>query len=817
MQIKTKVMLFSGAVVVFLAVLMVVYLQYFVHRSFREEVMSNLHIAKEKNVGIYSAAVDGLRIRTLDWSSDNYIKSLAQIIVSPDVSATKRQKAVDDFGKYLREKKMKYGSDVIIVDLLDQNGIIVASNRTERIGIDEREEEVEHQAHYFSKSITSGFGEAFVRSAIFEEDETPDPMFHVTARMFGPELDAEGNTVPLNAVLLMHFVSLPKVAGYLSEHHHEVTDTDESEEYSKIRNFETAETYIVNNDGYIVTPTRFITNMSEKKRIVTEPVEECLLNGKEVAKEYLDYRGVMVVGVSACVTRDGIVIVNEMEVDEANLILNDLISRTVEMGTVVLVLVVVFMFFSIRRLMRNLYAVTYVARWVTLGNYIDRVRVSSKDEIGQLASTFNMMLDKIESSQAEIKRSEEHLRSDAEELGKTLKAREEEKTFLEQSKRAIQNLLEDAEETKDHLETESTRLQAILRSVGDGLVLINGQYKIELINPKAAELLGMEPLDIMGEDLRTVMKIIRKKKGEIPLAEWPTEEMFLTKQIVVTDLDDDLSITTERRTEGLPVAFSVAPLEGEGTAGAVIIIRDVTEDRALDDAKSGFISVASHQLRTPLTTIRWYSEMLLSEDVGTVSGPQRDFLEEIHGGAERLYQTIDLLLGISRVESGKIKSEPVPIDLALFSEEIAHELAPQAQEKKLSLQVLPPESQVVVMLDMLTLRQVILNLFSNAIRYTNENGIIEARWSVSEGGKEVTYSVHDNGIGIPEAQKSRIFSKFFRAENALEKVPDGSGLGLALVKELIDAWGGKVWFESSEGQGTTFFFTIPLEGKTREH
>ncbi|HAT68624.1 MAG: hypothetical protein A2481_02240 [Candidatus Yonathbacteria bacterium RIFOXYC2_FULL_47_9] len=817
MQIKTKVTLFFGGLMIFLAILMVAYLQFFVRGSFRQEVMSNLHVAKEKNVGIYAAFVDGLKIHTLNWSSDDQLKKLSQTIVDPAGSSVSRQKAVNDFRSYLREKKMKYNPEVIIVDLLDQNGIVVASTELNRIGTDEHQEEVEHQAHYFSKAITAGLGEVFVRAAIFEEDEGPDPMFHVATRMFRTDLDENGGSVPVQAVLLVHVVSLEKVSGFLSEHHHEVTETDESEEYANIRNFETMETYLVNKDGFVVTPTRFITDMRAKKRIATEPVGECLMNNKEVAKEYLDYRGVPVIGVSACVASDGLVIINEMETTEAYAILDELILNTVKAGGGAFLVVVLVVFLAVRRMMRDLYAVTYAARWVTLGNYLDRVMVTSKDEIGHLASTFNMMLDKIESSQKEVKRSEEHLRSDATELEKTLKEREEEKTFLEQSKRAIQNLLEDAEETKVDLAKESTRLQTIISSIGDGLILIDGKYRIELVNPKAAELLATEGIDLMGADLRAVMKVLKNKKGELPLAEWPTEEMFMTKQIVVTDLDDELSITTEKRTEGLPVAFSIAPLEGDRGIGAVIIIRDVTEDRALDDAKSGFISVASHQLRTPLTTIRWYSEMLLSEDVGTVSGPQRDFLEEIHGGAERLYQTIDLLLGISRVESGKIKSEPVPVNLALFSEEIAHELAPQVQEKKLSLQILPPESQVVVMLDMLTLRQVILNLFSNAIRYTSENGVIEARWFVSEDGKEVTYSVHDNGIGIPEAQKSRIFSKFFRAENALEKVPDGSGLGLALVKELIEAWGGKVWFESVEGQGTTFLFTIPLEGRTREY
>jgi len=117
---------------------------------------------------------------------------------------------------------------------------------------------------------------------------------------------------------------------------------------------------------------------------------------------------------------------------------------------------------------------------------------------------------------------------------------------------------------------------------------------------------------------------------------------------------------------------------------------------------------------------------------------------------------------------------------------------------------------VVVSQDSLTLRQVVLNLISNAIRYSNENGTIEIKWSVDNEKKEVVYMVRDNGIGIPENQRPRIFSKFFRAENARAWAPDGSGLGLALVKDLVESWGGKVWFEGTEGQGTTFFFTVPL-------
>jgi len=252
--------------------------------------------------------------------------------------------------------------------------------------------------------------------------------------------------------------------------------------------------------------------------------------------------------------------------------------------------------------------------------------------------------------------------------------------------------------------------------------------------------------------------------------------------------------------------------EGELSGNnAVIIVRDANKDRELDKAKSGFISTASHQLRTPLTTIRWYSEMLLSGSYGALSEAQHDLVNEIHDGVNRLYQTINLLLGISRIESGKIGNDRVPIDLTAITTEVVKELSPSMVEKKLvyfsfSAQTYP----IVVILDPVSLRQVILNLFANSIRYTNSNGTIEGRWLVDNEKNEVIYSVRDNGIGIPKAARGKIFSKFFRADNAISKIPDGTGLGLAFVKDIVTSWGGKVWFESEEGKGTTFFFTIPM-------
>lgn len=793
--IKAKVMLFFGALIIFLALLMIVYLQYFVRASFRDEVMSNLHVAKEKNVGVYAAFIDGLKTHALDWSSDNYIKELTQAIVDPDTPALRRQVAVENFGEYLRERKMKYDPEVLIVDLLDQNGVVVASSRDERIGVDERQEEIEYQVHYFSKAIVASFGETFVRSVVFEEDETTEPMFHVTVRMFRTELDEAGNAVPLPSVLLLHFTSLPRFAGFLSNPHREITRTDESEEYATIRNFETMETYVVNKDGIVVTPTRGIPDVQTKRLITTAPVEECLKNSKEVAKEYLDYRGVSVIGVSACVASDGIVIVNEMESREAYAILDNLIRTTMVGAGAVFLLVILLIFLATQRLLGNLEQVTFAARWFALGVFDERAPVTTQDEIGQLAVTFNIMLDKIEASKKE-------LTANLEKTG-------EQNKFLEKTKIATMNVLEDAIEIKSKFESQRNELQSIIASVNEGILLVDKEYVITLANPMAGRILGLSLRELIGKKAHDVVGILKEDKL-VPPGERPIARVLTTSEPVFAGLGDGYSFKLLSGKE-FPVAFFVGPLTGNQGNGAVAVFRDITQEKSLDEAKSSFISIASHQLRTPLTSIRWYSEMLMSEDTGPLTNTQRDFVKEVNDGALRLYQTIDLLLAISRIESGRQKGDVSEIDLNQFTQEVAKEIDPQLKQKQLSLALnYDPSGLPKVKLDPMLLRQVVLNLISNSIRYTNNDGHIGVE--ISANDKEVRYAVRDDGIGVPEAEKSKLFQKFFRAENARIKVPDGSGLGIALVKDIVESWGGTISFETEEGKGSLFCFTIPLGG-----
>lgn len=808
MKLRTKVIVFSSVIIALIVTLTVLYLQTSVKESFSKQITDNVRVMAEEKEGTYFAFIETLKTLTLNWSSDNYIKELVEKAVDEKRSPESRNEAATMLGVYLREKKMKYNPEVVLVDILDKDGIVVSSSDEGHRGIDEYKEEKELQAHHFSKTINAGFGEVFSRSIIFEEDEHTEPMFHLTTRLFSSKLNAQGEFVPLPAVILVHFASLSRLSGFL-EGDLEASRSSALTSDGFVKSFETSDIYLVNAEGIVVTPTRSIKNIVEKNYINTKPVQECFENMKEVKGSYLNYRGVPVVGASMCMLKDGLVLIAEIETREAYALYDTLLISALYSGGGVLLAVILLVFLVSHRILNRFSLIVETAKKVANGDFTSRVPPAGDDEIGYLARIFNTMLDAIEKSREKLERSEEDLREKAELLKLDVKKHEEQEKFLEESKRAQLNLLEDMLQAKEKIEVEDYRLQTILSSISDGLILVDGQCAIALVNPKAQGFLGMAHKDLLGKDLRSIIKLQKKKRGESTPTEWSTEEMFLPKKVVSTGLEEGLSLTTEKNTTPLPVALSVAPLGG-GLAGSVIILHDATEDRALDEAKSGFISVASHQLRTPLTTIRWYAEMLLSGDAGALSSSQKDFLDEIHGGAERLYQTIDLLLGISRVESGRVKAEKAPIELAVFTEDLIKELAPSITQRKLAVSVVPPaDRSLVVSLDPLMLRQVVVNLLSNAIRYTNESGSVEVCFE--RKGDDVVYSVRDNGIGIPLSQQGRIFTKFFRAENALVKAPDGSGLGLALVRELVESWKGKVWFETQEGKGTTFYFTIPRE------
>jgi len=246
------------------------------------------------------------------------------------------------------------------------------------------------------------------------------------------------------------------------------------------------------------------------------------------------------------------------------------------------------------------------------------------------------------------------------------------------------------------------------------------------------------------------------------------------------------------------------------------IQRDITHDKEVDRAKTEFVSLASHQLRTPMTAINWYSEMLLSGDVGPLSDEQSRYLKEIYQGSQRMVRLVNDLLNVSRLETGGVLVEPIPAELSPIIIDSIKESKFVETGKEALVRFEKPKEEINLAVDVELLSQVLRNLINNAVRYRFDRSNQQVEISLDkrsvEGVNSLVIKVRDNGIGIPKAEQHRIFEKFFRASNARKTAGDGSGLGLYISKTVVEKWGGKIWFESAEGKGTAFYVTIPLTG-----
>jgi signal transduction histidine kinase len=231
--------------------------------------------------------------------------------------------------------------------------------------------------------------------------------------------------------------------------------------------------------------------------------------------------------------------------------------------------------------------------------------------------------------------------------------------------------------------------------------------------------------------------------------------------------------------------------------------------KRLDAAKDEFVSMASHQLRTPLTSVKGYISMVLEGDVGEVTQAQRKLLEEAFDSSERMVHLISDFLNVSRLQTGKFVIDKTPINLGDLVEQEVDSLLSTAEARALKLRYRKPAYFPTLYIDEGKIRQVVMNFIDNAIYYSRERSAISVSLAIEDGS--ALFMVRDNGIGVPASQQAHLFTKFFRADNARRQRPDGTGVGLFLAKKVIVAHGGSIVFESVEGEGSTFGFRLPIK------
>lgn len=350
--------------------------------------------------------------------------------------------------------------------------------------------------------------------------------------------------------------------------------------------------------------------------------------------------------------------------------------------------------------------------------------------------------------------------------------------------------------------SQSTRFLEALRASTEAVVITDKEGTIIYVNPAWEKLNGYSATEAIGKNPRIL------HSGKTP----PHVYESMWKQLLSASSFSTEEVVNKRKDGSEYQAYiSVYPIRDQSnTLYYVGIQQDISKRKEVEQMKTDFISLASHQLRTPLSAIRWFSEVLRDEKSGPLTPEQQSIVAQLHDATVGMIGLVGTLLDITRLESGRVIVEPVPTDVKELVRSLLEEVDHRASNKSISLTCSCDGTIPVVPLDPTLVKEVYMNLLTNAIKYTPEKG--EVRLHVAIDGDFLHSTIQDNGIGIPESDQSRVFDKFYRASNVRQNDPDGTGLGLYLAQAIVRSSGGKIWFESAVGKGTTFHFTIPLKG-----
>jgi PAS domain S-box-containing protein len=363
-----------------------------------------------------------------------------------------------------------------------------------------------------------------------------------------------------------------------------------------------------------------------------------------------------------------------------------------------------------------------------------------------------------------------------------------------------------ASENKIYLAAEQARAEALFASIGEAVIATNEDGKIMKVNEAALELWGYTESDLIG---KKYMNVIRATDINGKLVE------SLARPIIRALLEGksirEKMIYVRKDGSRFPASVTVSPIMVNGKPmGTIEVIRDITREQQIDLAKTEFVSLASHQLRTPLTAVRWYLELLLKGRMGQLTDLQQSSLQEVYNVNLRLIELVSALLSVARIEIGTLAVKPVLSDIQQLARDVVVELMPQIAEKHLQFNEEYDHTLQQMALDPDLTHIVFQNLLTNAVKYTPDGGKVTLK--VERVKRHILIQVIDNGYGVPKNQQRHLFTKLFRADNVRQQDTNGTGLGLYIVHSIVKSSKGKIWFESVENKGTTFYVQLPIKG-----
>jgi len=364
---------------------------------------------------------------------------------------------------------------------------------------------------------------------------------------------------------------------------------------------------------------------------------------------------------------------------------------------------------------------------------------------------------------------------------------------MEKENLGMDHLLEKSEASRINAEKLKNKVLLMINDLPEGILIIDKDGKVSVVNSRAEKFLGLNKKQILNKTIFDLGHLSDVKKIVSPtLVNFKgvhREEINLRKNFI-------LELTIE------PLV-----LEKNNTA-KLIILRDITKMKYAEVAKDQFITVAAHQLKSPLTAVGLSLKMILDQDFGKISKEQRNILDKTYKKNEFLMYLVEDLLKDARADGVAQPETKSMVDLGEVADSIIDFYRDEIKRKNIGFKLNKTDKKLPkILVDKEKIKMVVQNLFDNAVKYTPKKGKIEV--SIISKKEGIEFEIKDSGIGVPENQKERIFKRFSRATNAIGSKAPGTGLGLAIAKDVIEKYRGKIWFESKENKGSTFYFTLP--------
>ncbi|MBN1779147.1 MAG: PAS domain S-box protein [Candidatus Buchananbacteria bacterium] len=544
------------------------------------------------------------------------------------------------------------------------------------------------------------------------------------------------------------------------------------------------------------------------------PMKEALKGNHQTFEDILDYRNVRVMAASSYVKIAHLGVVAKMDRSEALAGVNRVGEYFIFISFIFIIIFYFLNYFLSSKLVKPIEILRRGIRIVEGGNLDYKVAIDSQDEIGQLSRSFDQMTQSIKKAYDEV---ELKVQDQTQQI-------KESKIELENQQKALLNILEDVEKEKINSESLAKDLEKFKLAVdnaSDHIVITDQDGTILYANKGMEKITGFKIKEVLGKKVGSKATWGGLMDSDFYKKMWNT--ISVKKQVFIGELKNHRKNGVQYETSA-----SISPILNQN--GKVVffvgIERDITKEKEVDRAKTEFVSLASHQLRTPLSSINWYTEMLLAGDAGKINKEQKSYLEEVYKGNKRMVDLVNSLLNVSRLDLGTFIVEPELTDIPPLAISVIDELKPMIAKKQLKVTQQYDKNLPKINVDPKLLRVVFQNLLSNAVKYTPEQGSVVVELHLIKPGQAVgkekikvgslAIIVSDTGFGIPKDQQDKIFVKLFRADNVREKDTEGTGLGLYIVKSIVTQSGGKVWFDSVEDKGTKFYVVIPLSGMKKK-